>query len=62
MPDFPLFQLDNVILTPHLSWYSVESGWEIRRKIVEQIERFVAGLEPLHWINRESFAGREARA
>ncbi len=59
-PDFPLLQFDNVILTPHLSWYSVESGWEIRRSIVEQISRFRDGLEPLHWINKQGLQYREA--
>jgi len=58
-PDSPLFTLDNVILTPHISWYSVEAGWEIRRRIVEQIERFREGLPPLNWINEKELNRQE---
>lgn len=60
-PDNPLFTLENVVLTPHMSWYSVESGWEIRRKILEQLRRFRDGLPPLNWINEDELS-REARA
>jgi D-3-phosphoglycerate dehydrogenase len=36
-PDFELFTLDNVILTPHIGWASEEAGWEIRKSIVDDI-------------------------
>ncbi len=36
-PDFELFELDNIILTPHISWASEEAGWEIRKSILEDI-------------------------
>ena len=52
-PDNPLFGLEQVILTPHLSWYSVEAGLEIRRKIIDEVQRFNDGLPPLHWINEK---------
>lgn len=58
-PDNPLFGLPNVILTPHLSWYSVESGEAIRRKIVEEIRLFQAGVPPTHWINRDDLRRQE---
>jgi D-3-phosphoglycerate dehydrogenase len=45
-PDFPLFGLPNVILTPHLSWYSENSGRRIRELIVVEIDRFLAGQPP----------------
>lgn len=44
--DFPLNGLDNVILTPHLSWYSEDAGWDIRKKIVEDVSRFIKGEKP----------------
>lgn len=44
--NFPLIGLDNVILTPHLSWYSEDAGWDIRKKIVEDISRFIKGEKP----------------
>lgn len=36
-PDFELFGLENIILTPHIGWASDEAGWEIRKSIVEDI-------------------------
>jgi len=36
-PDFVLFGLDNIILTPHIGWASEEAGWEIRKSILEDI-------------------------
>ncbi|MFB3906340.1 MAG: C-terminal binding protein [Acidobacteriota bacterium] len=56
--DFPFFQLPNVILTPHLSWYSVEAEWEIREKIVEQIKRKREGLPLLNCVNPEVLQGQ----
>lgn len=34
---YPLFGLDNAILTPHLGWASEESGWAIRESILADI-------------------------
>ena len=51
-PDFELIGLDNVILTPHLSWYSVDAEWSIRKKIVEDIFRFKEGIAPRFPINK----------
>lgn len=36
-PNFELFGLDNVILTPHIGWASEEAGWEIRESILNDI-------------------------
>jgi D-3-phosphoglycerate dehydrogenase / 2-oxoglutarate reductase len=36
-PDFELFELENVILTPHIGWASEEAGWEIRKSILADI-------------------------
>ncbi|HBG27820.1 MAG: hypothetical protein A2Y10_04255 [Planctomycetes bacterium GWF2_41_51] len=41
-PDFELFGMDNVILTPHIGWASEEAGLEIRKSIVDDI---LAGIE-----------------
>ena len=35
--DFELFELENIILTPHLGWASEEAGWEIRESILNDI-------------------------
>lgn len=51
--DHPLFGLDNAILTPHIAWASVESGWVIRERIVEDILSFAAGKPAKFVVNRE---------
>jgi len=53
VPDFELLKLDNVILTPHLGWCSVEAGWDIREKIVGDILRFREGKPPRFVVNPE---------
>lgn len=35
--DFELFELEDVILTPHIGWASEEAGWEIRESILNDI-------------------------
>jgi D-3-phosphoglycerate dehydrogenase len=45
-PDSPLFRLPNTLLTPHLAWYSEDSGRRIRELIVMEIDRFLAGQAP----------------
>jgi D-3-phosphoglycerate dehydrogenase len=45
-PDYPLFGLSNAILTPHLAWYSEDSGRRIRELIVLEVDRFLAGQPP----------------
>ena len=49
--DFVLRGLPNVILTPHLAWYSEDAGWSIREKIMEDITRFLEGRLPRYPIN-----------
>jgi len=36
-PDFDLYRLENVILTPHIGWASHEAGWEIRQSILNDV-------------------------
>ncbi|MBN2008400.1 C-terminal binding protein [candidate division KSB1 bacterium] len=49
--NFELIDLQNVILTPHISWYSVDAEWNIREKIIEDIKRHLDGLKPRFPIN-----------
>jgi D-3-phosphoglycerate dehydrogenase len=44
--DCPLLGLPNVIMTPHSAWYSEDAAWAIRRLIMVEIDRFLAGLPP----------------
>jgi D-3-phosphoglycerate dehydrogenase / 2-oxoglutarate reductase len=54
-PDYVLLGMENVILTPHLAWYSEEGGWDIRVMIVEDLRRCIAGMPPKNVINPEVF-------
>ncbi|MFA6471292.1 MAG: C-terminal binding protein [Candidatus Latescibacterota bacterium] len=60
-PDYELFGLDTVILTPHLAWYSEEGGWDIRVMIVEDLKRCLEGKLPHHVINPEVFHSPKLR-
>ncbi len=53
---YPLLELDNAILTPHLAWYSEDSAHQIREMIVEDIDRCIKGLPPRHCVNPEVLA------
>ena len=46
--DSPLFQHENVVVTPHMGWYSEESAVELNRKCAEETVRFMKG-EPVHY-------------
>lgn len=41
--DSPLFNHENVIITPHMAWYSEESAEELKRKCAEEAVRFIKG-------------------
>ena len=45
--DHPLRTMDNVILTPHVAYYSEESTLEARRQTCENLVRFFRGEEPI---------------
>ncbi|HDI00372.1 MAG TPA: C-terminal binding protein [Firmicutes bacterium] len=52
-PGEELLSLPNAVLSPHISWYSEESAWDIRVKIVEDIRRFCEGKPPRFLVNPE---------
>ncbi len=41
--DSPLFRHENVIVTPHMAWYSEEAAKELKRKVAEEAVRFARG-------------------
>jgi len=51
--DSDLYKMDNVILTPHIAWYSEEGGWDIRYMIMEDVKAFSEGKLPQFVINPE---------
>ena len=50
--DHPLLELDNVILTPHIAWYSERSRQEIRRRVAEEAIRMAKGEPPECPVNK----------
>lgn len=52
-PGHPLTRLDNVILTPHIAWYSEESYGELKRRTVFNVASYLAGEEPSNLVNTE---------
>ena len=49
----PLLGRDNVILTPHMSFYSVESLVELQTKAAEEVVRVLTGQLPRNPVNPE---------
>ena len=52
-PDHPLRQAPNVILTPHLAFYSRESVIELQTKAAEEVARALKGEPPRSPVNPE---------
>lgn len=50
-PSHTLLHRENVIVTPHLGWYSEESMWAMRRSIVSDVIRFRNGELPSTIVN-----------
>lgn len=44
----PLFNNENLIVTPHMAWYSEEAALELKRKVAEESVRFANG-EMIHY-------------
>jgi D-3-phosphoglycerate dehydrogenase len=50
-PEHPLRQMDNVILSPHVAFYSEESVQELQRTATEEVVRVLSGLPPRAPVN-----------
>jgi phosphoglycerate dehydrogenase-like enzyme len=48
----PLLKYANVVITPHMSWYSVDSSVELQRKAAEQVRLALLEGQPKYWANR----------
>ncbi len=51
--DLELLKMENVILTPHIAWYSEEGGWDIRHMIIDDVKAFLRDELPQFVINPE---------
>ena len=49
----PLLSFDNVILTPHSAWYSIDALKNLQRLAAEEVKRVLKGEEPKSLINPE---------
>ena len=48
----PLLCFENVILTPHIAWYSTDSIRELQRRVAEQVKQALLEGRPSNWVNR----------
>ena len=53
--DYPLFGMDNVILTPHLAWYTEEAFERCEDQTLESVLDILAGKRPRNLKNTELF-------
>ena len=58
--DSPLFRLNNLIVTPHMAWYSQEAQEELKRKVAQEAVRFAKG-EPIHYPVAKPEKGKERK-
>jgi D-3-phosphoglycerate dehydrogenase / 2-oxoglutarate reductase len=49
--EHPFLQMNNVILTPHMAWYSEESEEELKRKVARNVACVLKGEKPLYQVN-----------
>jgi D-3-phosphoglycerate dehydrogenase / 2-oxoglutarate reductase len=49
----PLLDMDNVILNPHVAWYSEESQQELQRKAAQNVADVLSGFFPKYIVNKE---------
>ena len=54
----PLVQMDNVILTPHIAYFSVEAQAELVQKTFANAIQAASGLVPDGAVNKQSVGGR----
>lgn len=52
-PNNPLLDLENIILTPHIAWYSEEALKRLEMGAVEEAIRIIRGEIPRNLVNRE---------
>jgi phosphoglycerate dehydrogenase-like enzyme len=55
-PESPLYDLPNVVLTPHMAGAQGNELWRMSGLCVTEVERFVAGLPPLHPVTQADMA------
>ena len=52
-PDSEWYRTPNLFLTPHMGWYSEESSWSLREKMLDESIRFLEDRPPRYLVNME---------
>jgi len=60
-PSDPLLMLDNVIITPHMGWYSEQSSSRLQEHAALEAERILTGQTPRHPVNPQVLAQRSIK-
>ena len=60
-PELELLHIDNVVVSPHIAWYSEEGGWDIRSMIMDDVRGFLLGKPPRYVVNPEVFESPKLR-
>jgi len=58
--DPELLKCENVIVTPHAAWFSVQADQQLRTKAITDILRVLAGEKPLYPVPQGGPSGRIA--
>jgi D-3-phosphoglycerate dehydrogenase / 2-oxoglutarate reductase len=48
----PLLKMSNVIITPHIAWYSVEAVQSLQQMVAEEVARVLTGEKPKNPLNQ----------
>jgi D-3-phosphoglycerate dehydrogenase len=51
-PSNPLLNMENVIITPHMAWYSEEAETDVRQQAAAEVRRVLTGATPTHPVNQ----------
>jgi D-3-phosphoglycerate dehydrogenase len=51
--DSPLFDLDSVVVSPHVAWYSEDASEEVTRRVAEEVVRVLRGDPPRNPVTGE---------
>lgn len=60
-PDHPLFSTPNVIVTPHMGWYSEDALWNLRKQVVADVKAAGKGKLPLSVVNPDVLEQKNLR-
>jgi len=58
-PDHPLLGFENVIVTPHVAWYSEESLVAVQQGAIDDVLRVLQGKRPRHLVNPGVYAYKQ---